>query len=157
MVDLKEPGERLIVTGTVTGPDGKTPVRGASVHVFHVDAAGRYSGVGPSRGDDTNPRLRGYMRSDANGHYAYTTIRPAPYIDDIGGAAHVHYEVNAQGYKEQRGQIMYFTDDPQFQSSVNPARSRPGAMRPGFSGACQPTKDASGAWHCTMDIVLASE
>jgi protocatechuate 3,4-dioxygenase beta subunit len=156
MVDPKEPGERLIVTGTVTGPDGKTPVHGASVYVFHVDAAGRYEGfAGTTRGDEGSPRLRGYMRSDANGHYTYTTIRPAPYIDR-GGPEHIHYILIAQGYKTRGGE-MYFTDDPQFQpSETDPERRGPHAMRVDSIGVCQPTKNASGAWHCTMDIEMAS-
>src|SRR4029453_12669266 len=38
-----EPGERLIVTGRVFGPDGVTPVPGASVYVYHTDVKGYYS------------------------------------------------------------------------------------------------------------------
>src|SRR5262245_45067057 len=60
----EEPGERLIVTGQVFGPDGKTPLAGASVYVYHTDAKGVYT---PGPNNDRNPRLRGYMRTDAQG------------------------------------------------------------------------------------------
>ena len=33
----EEPGERLIVTGRVLGPDGKTPISGVSLYVYQTD------------------------------------------------------------------------------------------------------------------------
>ncbi|MBF8248477.1 MAG: hypothetical protein HW374_1277, partial [Bacteroidetes bacterium] len=38
-----EPGETMIVSGRVFAPDGKTPVEGISVHVYHTDAKGYYN------------------------------------------------------------------------------------------------------------------
>jgi protocatechuate 3,4-dioxygenase beta subunit len=71
-----ETGERLVVTGRVLGPDGKTPVHGASVYVYQTDKTGVYS---RPVDDSRNPRLKGYLRTDASGRYEYSTIRPGSY------------------------------------------------------------------------------
>ena len=60
----QEPGERLTLTGRVLKQDGVTPVAAASVYVYHTDAKGYYT---PGVNDNRNPRLRGYMRTDAQG------------------------------------------------------------------------------------------
>lgn len=92
-----EPGERLIVSGVVFGADRKTPLANASVYIYHTDANGRYT---PGATDDNrNPRLRGYLRTDAQGRYEYSTIKPAPYPGN-GPPAHIHYHVNAPGYQQ---------------------------------------------------------
>ena len=58
---------------------------------FHIDAKGFYI---PGRGDaaaaELSPRLHGAMRTDAEGRYRYSTIRPGSYQ---GIAAHVHYVI----------------------------------------------------------------
>src|SRR5215510_4960273 len=104
----EEPGERLIVTGKVLGPDGKTPLAGASVYVYHTDAKGLYT---PGANNDSrNPRLRGYMRTDAEGRYEYSTIKPAPYPNNRI-PAHIHYVVNAPSHRERIFEIV-FEGDP---------------------------------------------
>lgn len=110
----EEPGERLTVTGVVFGADGKTPLAGASVYVYHTDAQGLYT---PGANNDSrSPRLRGYMRTDAQGRYEYSTIKPAPYqSNDI--PAHIHYHVNAPGYQERIFEIM-FEGDPKIRDNI---------------------------------------
>lgn len=140
-----EPGERLIVTGQVFGPDGKTPLVGASVYVYHTDNKGLYS---PGVNDNRNPRLRGYMRTDAQGRYEYSTIKPAPYPGD-GPPAHIHYHVNAPGYQERVFEIV-FEGDPKLNADI---RSRAAQEDSGFS--LRPlTRDAQGTWRCTQDVKL---
>jgi protocatechuate 3,4-dioxygenase, beta subunit len=103
-----EPGEALVVSGTVFAPDGRTPVRGATVYVYHTDINGYYNNTG-ARGSD-NPRLRGWMRTGADGKYEYRTIKPGPYPSSRI-PAHIHYVVTAPGYKE-RGFEIVFEGDP---------------------------------------------
>src|SRR5262249_25559084 len=39
----EEPGERLVVTGTVFAPDGVTPAPGVFLYVYNTDATGHYN------------------------------------------------------------------------------------------------------------------
>ncbi|HZS03309.1 MAG TPA: protocatechuate 3,4-dioxygenase [Blastocatellia bacterium] len=142
----EEPGERLIVTGVVFGADGKTPLAGASVYVYHTDARGLYT---PDTANDSrNPRLRGYMRADAHGRYEYSTIKPAPYqSNDI--PAHIHYHVNAPGYRERIFEIM-FEGDPKIKDNI---RARAAEEDSEFS--IRPlTRDPQGEWRCTQNITM---
>ncbi|MEO6725556.1 MAG: hypothetical protein ABIP14_09665 [Blastocatellia bacterium] len=88
-----EPGERLIVSGKVFGKDGRTPLTGASVYVYHTDAKGLYT---PDTNDNKNPRLRGYLRTDEQGRYEFATIKPGHYPNNTI-PAHIHYVVTAPG------------------------------------------------------------
>lgn len=142
----EEPGERLIVTGVVYGADGKTPLTNASVYVYHTDANGRYT---PGATDDNrNPRLRGYLRTDAQGRYEYSTIKPAPYPGD-GPPAHIHYHVNASGYQERVFEIV-FEGDPKINAGIRASAAKEDS---GFS-IRKLTRDAQGVWHCTQNVRL---
>ena len=144
----EEPGERLVVTGRVM--DGDRPVAGASVYVFHTDADGRYTKDGCADGE-LNPRLRGLLRSDANGHYRYETIRPGSYNNN---AAHVHYVVRAPGYKAQLLDL-WFQDDPILAARRNAGLSEVPPAIVKEAVAIRPiTRDATGVWHATRDIAM---
>ncbi len=141
-----EPGERLTVTGVIYGADGK-PLAGASLYVYHTDSTGRYT-PGP-KDDNRNPRLRGYLRTDAQGRYEYTTIKPAPYPGENGPPAHIHYHVNAPGHQERVFEIV-FEGDPKLTSDIRAKAAREDSM---FS--LRPlTREASGSWHCTQNVKL---
>ena len=142
----EEPGERIIVTGVVFGADGKTPLAGASVYVYHTDAQGLYTPGATN--DSRNPRLRGYMRTDAQGRYEYSTIKPAPYqSNDV--PAHIHYHVNAPGYQERIFEIM-FEGDPKIRDNI-----RAKAAEEGSEFSIRPlTRDPQGGWRCTQNITL---
>lgn len=141
----EEPGEKLVVSGIVLAPDGKTPVKGASVYVYHTDAKGVYT---PRNNDNRNPRLRGYMRTDAAGKYEYTTIKPAPYPGNQV-AAHIHYVVTAPGYQERVFEIL-FEGDP-----LISARTRDDAQKPYSAFSIRPvTKDQQSIWRITQDVVM---
>ncbi len=102
-----EPGERMVVSGQVLATDGETPVAGATVFVFHTDAAGYYS---PGGMDESNARLCGLMLTDAAGRYRFESIRPAHYATG-GPPAHVHYRVWGPGMARQ-GFTLNFEGDP---------------------------------------------
>ena len=141
-----EPGEKLTVSGVVFAPDGKTPIKDASIYVYHTDAKGVYT-PGPTS-DNRNSRLRGYMRTDAAGKYEYATIKPAPYP---GGQvpAHIHYVVTAPGYQERVFEIL-FEGDP----FITP-RARADAKNPYSAFSIRSlAKDSQNGWRCTQDVVM---
>jgi protocatechuate 3,4-dioxygenase, beta subunit len=140
-----EPGERLIVTGKVTDVEGK-PIAGASVYVYHTDNRGYYSSE--VNDDNRNPRLRGYMRTDGQGRYEYGTIKPAHYPNNRI-PAHIHYVVNADGYRERIFEIV-FTGDKFINDQIRADAANPDS---GFS--IRPLeRDKQGILHCTQDISL---
>jgi len=144
IADKEEPGERLIVAGRVFGPDGVTPLAGASVYVYHTDVKGYYS---PAN-DNRNPRLRGYLRTDARGRYEFSTIKPGPYPNNRI-PAHIHYVVTAAGFSERIFEIV-FEGDSNIDDKV---RKEAASEWSGFS-LRRLEKDNQGGWHCTQDIKL---
>ena len=141
----QEPGERLIVAGRVFGPDGITPLPAASVYVYHTDAKGYYS---PGVNDNRNPRLRGYMRTDTQGGYEFSSIKPASY-PNTRIPAHIHFVVTAQGYSERIFEIV-FEGDPFLDDRV---RHEAANEWSGFS-LRRLEKDGQGVLRCTQDIKL---
>lgn len=156
-----EPGERLIVTGRTL--DGREPIAGVSLYVFHTDIKGRYAtGITDLNIAELNPRLYGAMRTDSQGRYQYQTVRPGSYDN---GPAHVHYVVKARGFKPLLLSLQ-FEDDPVVvgrrkygiplldpESFKNgPCKSRPDCVltRP-------VTRDAQGVWRVTRDIQMVPE
>ena len=102
-----EPGTSLTVSGRVVDPEGR-PVAGVSIYAYQTDAKGEYI-PGQSGGSD-NPRLFGYMRSDAEGRYAFVTIRPGSYPNSRN-PAHIHFEVVAPDGRTRSYEIV-FEGDP---------------------------------------------
>ena len=139
-----EPGEPLLVTGTVYGPDGTTPAAGVELYAYHTDAEGLYS----ETNDNTHPRLKGTVRTGADGRYELRTIKPAPYPGG-GVPAHIHYRISGGGYPDQRADLN-FEGDP-YLSSRAAARS---AERGRFGSIRPLEKDADGAWHVVFDLKL---
>ena len=88
-----EPGQALTVSGVVVGPDG-APVAGASLYVYQTDHEGYY-GVKPAS-DNRNPRLKLFLRSDAQGRWAFDTVKPGSYPNSRV-PPHIHFEVAAKG------------------------------------------------------------
>jgi protocatechuate 3,4-dioxygenase, beta subunit len=141
----QEPGARLIVAGRVFRPDGVTPLAAASLYVYHTDVKGYYT---PGANDNRNPRLRGYMRTDAQGRYEFSTIKPGSYPNSRV-PAHIHYVVTAAGYSERIFEIV-FEGDPFLDEKV---RKEAASEWSGFS-LRRLEKDEQGVLRCTQDIKL---
>jgi protocatechuate 3,4-dioxygenase beta subunit len=142
--------------------DGKKPVAGVSLYVFHTDAKGRYAPDTDNRAGEFNPRLHGALRTDARGQYQYETTRPGSYDD---GPAHVHYVVNARGYQPLL-LALQFEDDPiavnmrkagrpflnPYAFRNGPCKSRPDCV------LTQPVKrDSQGVSHVIRDIQMVKQ
>lgn len=95
----KAPGTPMRIQGTVYGPDAVTPLRNARVEVWHADAQGDYHPA--DQGDVSRFRrgevnLRGVVRTDAEGRYAFDSIVPGHYGDR---RRHLHWKVSAAGHR----------------------------------------------------------
>jgi protocatechuate 3,4-dioxygenase beta subunit len=140
-----EPGERLVVSGTVYAADGKTPLAGVSVYVYHTDIKGYYSG---ETTNNSNPRLHGTMLTDARGRYEFETIKPGPY-PAARVPAHIHYVVNAPGYKQKIFEIVFEGD-----AFIND-QIRADAQSEDSIFSIRPLeKDKEGMLRCVQDIKL---
>lgn len=71
----KEPGEPLDILGTIYQPDGVTPAEGIVLFVYHTDVTGYYY----EEDDASHPRLKGWMKTGADGRYEFRTIKPGAY------------------------------------------------------------------------------
>ncbi|MHB1205031.1 MAG: dioxygenase family protein [Rhodospirillaceae bacterium] len=142
IVSKAEPGEPMVIAGRVT--DGRTPIKNASVFVYHTDAEGYYANHRFDNGDEA--RLHGAMRTDASGRYEYRTIRPRSYPNTTF-PAHVHYVVHADGYRDVFTEFN-FEDDPFVTAKIrefNATHKR---------GIVKLTQDDRGVWHGAFDLVL---
>ncbi len=135
---VEEPGERLIVRGQVFAPDGETPVPGVVLYVYHTDLGGRYARLG------WTPRLRGWVRTDAEGRYEYRTIRPGAY-PGRSNPAHVHVQLWGAGYEPQYANDLLFADDPLLGAGER-ERSRAAGR---FAHVCAPGRTKPGELLCT--------
>ena len=143
LVPEDEPGVPLVVSGTVYLADGKTPVAGARLYVYHTDNEGHYSKGGV---DESKRRLNATLITDAQGRYRLRTIRPAPYPGQ-GPPAHIHFELTPPGGTTQYLEI-WFDDDPK----LSEAMRRRYADKTSFGHIMTLTMDAQGTWHCTKDF-----
>jgi catechol 1,2-dioxygenase len=114
----------LYMTGQVRGPDGE-PVSGAIMHVWHADSQGWYSHFDPTK-EQTPFNNRRRIKLSDDGRYAFQSKMPKGYSVPPGGAtdvlmqavgrhgnrpAHVHFFIEAPGYRQLTTQIN-FGDDP---------------------------------------------
>ena len=107
-----EPGVKLLVKGTVYKQDGKTPAAGVIVYYYHTDHTGHYSKRSDKPESQTvHGHIRGWVATDANGHYACYTTRPAPYPDN-SMPAHIHVVIKEPGINEYYIDELVFDDDP---------------------------------------------
>lgn len=146
LIPAGEPGDALVVTGVVFGPDGTTPVPGALVYAYQTDARGVYT----PDGKPGIPRLHGFMRTDDRGRYEFRTIRPASYPGQ-SVAAHIHMSVSAGGRDQSIDDIL-FEGDPLVPAATQQRMAADGR----FSSLCRSERDGTGVRRCTRNIRLAA-
>ena len=106
VVPASEPGQPLTVSGIVAGADG-APIAGASLYIYQTDHEGYY-GVKPAS-DNSNPRLKLFLRSDARGSWSFDTIKPGSYPNSRV-PPHIHFEVSAPGRAPKIFEIVFEGD-----------------------------------------------
>ncbi|MFI7618331.1 dioxygenase [Nonomuraea terrae] len=124
----RERGVATVVHGRVLDCDG-TPLAGARVDVWQASDMGLYDTQDDAQ--DTG-NLRGLFTTDAEGRYAFRTIRPSSYpvpTDGAGGRllravgrhpmrpAHLHYRVTAGGHRPLTTHV-FLAGDPYLESDA---------------------------------------
>jgi catechol 1,2-dioxygenase len=119
----EEPGQRLMLTGTVYSSDCRTPLPKTLIEIWQADAKGFYDKKRP--GDFMEPpmpfNLRGMLLTDERGRYEIETIVPGAYpippgvpgLEKYGGltrARHIHISVLPFLHQAVTTQL-YFKDD----------------------------------------------
>ncbi len=143
-----DPGEPLSISGTIFKSDGKTPAAGVILYVYHTDKAGKYS---PSAGQSNGKRhghLRGWMKTDDRGRYAFTTIRPGSYPNSKN-PQHIHPIIKEEGRSYYWIDDFLFDDDPLLPESEKQKQSSRGGL-----GVLHLKKDSKGVWTGTRNIIL---
>jgi protocatechuate 3,4-dioxygenase beta subunit len=139
-----EPGEPLIISGTIYSPDGKQPLEGITLYVYQTDATGVYTTTG---GDNRGTRIHGVMRTNAQGKYEFRTIKPGSYPNSRN-PAHIHAYVSGPGYPEYWIDEYLFADDPFIRDEDKRKASGQGT----FSPILSLTRGADGILRAVRDI-----
>jgi protocatechuate 3,4-dioxygenase, beta subunit len=143
-----EPGEPLIVSGTIYSPDGKTPAGGMILSVYQTDKTGVYS-TRSNDGAHRDTRIHGAMKTNADGRYEFRTIKPGSYPDSTN-AAHIHAYISGPGYPEYWIDEYLFDDD----KFVKEEQKQKVASLASFSPILKLTKGSDGVLRATRDIKL---
>jgi protocatechuate 3,4-dioxygenase beta subunit len=146
-----EPGEPLVISGTVFNEDGKTPAEGILLYIYHTNTAGIYAKRTPDSGRPQwrHGYLRGWLRTGKDGRYQFRTIKPGGYPNRPEAPAHIHFTVSGKDYPEYPGGFL-FADDPR----VTPKERAVQESQKGRGSILTLTRDASGVLHGSYDITL---
>jgi catechol 1,2-dioxygenase len=122
------PGPALFVKAWFRDTRGK-PVVGAEVDVWQSSPEGFYENQDPAQAD---MNLRGKFTTDADGHIAFRSVKPAGYPIPVDGPvgdllraqgrhnmrpAHLHFLASREGFKTLISQV-YVNDDPYLDTDV---------------------------------------
>jgi len=99
-------GTVLALTGRIVDRRG-APRANTRLEIWQCDATGQYHHVGEPGGD---PDFQGFgaVTTDAEGRYAFSTIKPVPYP---GRTPHIHFTVVEQGRRTLTSQ-MFIEGEP---------------------------------------------
>lgn len=148
LAPVGEPGVPMRISGRVLDGAGRARA-GVVVYAYQTDLTGIYPRPAQRLGREAmrHGRLRGWVRSDAQGRYAIDTIRPGSYPgEDV--AEHVHMHVLEPGCFTYYIDDLMFLDDPKLS-----AEERRQAQGRGGNGIVMPVM-VDGRWQVERDIVL---
>lgn len=141
-------GDRLRIEGQVRDAQGRV-AEGVIVYAYQTDATGRYpqpSGLPPSL--RPHGSLRAWARTDAQGRYAFDTVRPGAYPEQTE-PQHVHMHVIEPGRCTYYLDDLVFDDDP----LLTGRHRRAPAHARGGSGIVSPRWDGE-RWQVRRDLQL---
>jgi protocatechuate 3,4-dioxygenase beta subunit len=133
-----EPGPALVIHGRAFREDGSTPLADAVVFAYHTGVDGLYDKAGSP---PHSWRLKGWARTDRDGRFEFTTIRPGSYPNSRN-PAHVHFTIfTADGARYHAGEVQ-FEDDP-----VLEERHRTQSRAEGAFGSVRPVRRDGSVQH----------
>jgi protocatechuate 3,4-dioxygenase beta subunit len=152
-------GEVILVRGRVLNSQGQ-PLANALVDVWQANDDGRYSHPkDPNTAPlDANFQGWGLINTDAQGRYAFKTIKPGAYPlsflgEDGWRCRHIHFKVSQPGYEEIITQ-MYFQGDPLIEQDLEVAKAPPELRH--LLIVDQQTDASSGLPLFDFDLILAT-
>ena len=113
-------GERIVVSGRVSGSDGR-PLRNQLIEIWQANAAGRYRHSVDTHGAPLDPNFSGGGRclTDDNGDYRFVTVKPGAYPwpnhPNAWRPNHIHFSLFGRAFTERLVTQMYFPGDPLFE------------------------------------------
>ena len=144
-----EPGDKLIITGTLFKSDGVTPYPNVILYAYHTDNSGYYSKKGNEKGfQKWHGHLHGWCKSDNDGKYELRTIRPARYPDN-SMPAHIH-----AAFKSPGGQMDYINDFVFKDDSLVNEKYLSSLFNIGGTGVVDIQKTAKNIWAGKRDLIL---
>ncbi|GIV37067.1 MAG: hypothetical protein KatS3mg032_1446 [Cyclobacteriaceae bacterium] len=143
-----EPGEPLIISGTIYKKGTKTPAPDIILYIYHTDNRGLYAPA-PNQTVTKHGHLRGWMKTDEQGRYLFKTIRPAPYPNQ-NIPQHIHAIIYEPGKGYYWINDYLFDDDPLLTDQHRKQKPERGG-----AGIIKLDKSQDGAWMGTRDIVLS--
>lgn len=107
-------GQIVQLSGRVTNLKGE-PLRNARIEIWQANTHGRYAHASdPNKQLALDPGFQGYalLRTDNNGNYRLTTIKPGPYPTPRGDmrAPHIHFDV--EGQVDRKVTQLFFPGEP---------------------------------------------
>lgn len=168
IVRCDTPGEALFVNGRVRDPAGQS-LADVSIDVWQASPAGMYENQDAGQAD---MNLRGTLQSDADGVFAFRTVKPSGYPvpthGPVGGLlraqarspmrpAHIHFLLHKPGFKTLITQV-FVADDQYLENDVvfGVTDDLVGNFIANAAGTPAPAADVSGTWH-SLDHVFVME
>jgi protocatechuate 3,4-dioxygenase beta subunit len=146
--DFREAGPKLLITGRIFQADGKTPARNTILYVYHTDQKGIYATKGNEKGwAKRHGYIRGWIRTNEEGRYAFYTLKPAAYPDGKE-PAHIHPVIKEADKDPYWIDEYLFEDDP-----LLTTEKRKQQYKHGGNGILTITKQ-DGLLTATRDIIL---
>jgi catechol 1,2-dioxygenase len=157
LVGPDEPGEPLVLAGTVTDATTRDPLPGAELDLWQTNSDGHYDQEDPALPEW---HLRGVVVADGDGRYEVRLVRPLAYQVPTSGPvgrllaaigkhpwrpAHTHLKVSAPGHATLTT-MAYYAGDPWLSDDTI------GSVKPEL--VLDPAGGADGVWRCTFDIAL---
>jgi protocatechuate 3,4-dioxygenase beta subunit len=116
-----EPGPKMVISGVIYQADGKTPARDVVLYIYHTDQGGNYTPRKEKGWGQRHGYIRGWVKTNEKGQYAFCTLRPASYPNS-NAPQHIHPTIKEPDLNEYWIDEFVFDDDPNLTSAE---RSRP--------------------------------